>query len=43
MPTARLTSPPPAGPRVAVAASLFLFALGVLFLARVDPARRESD
>ncbi len=33
----------PEGPRVAVAASLVLFTVGMLFLSRVDPTRREAD
>lgn len=33
----------PEGPRVAVALSLALFALGLLALRRVDPTRREAD
>jgi MFS family permease len=33
----------PEGPRVAVAASLVLFAIGAMFLSRVDPTRREAD
>jgi uncharacterized membrane protein YoaK (UPF0700 family) len=33
----------PEGPRVAVAASLVLFAIGLAFLSRVDPTRREAD
>jgi MFS family permease len=33
----------PEGPRVAVAASLILFGVGLAFLSRVDPTRREAD
>lgn len=33
----------PRGPRVAVAASLALFAIGANFLSRVDQSRREAD